>query len=166
VASLFCFDRYDVHVANRRLYGISIAGLFSALLFGAVAVNMAAVPAGEKAVWKPVQFAIVRFNGEAPQAWNIYHYEKRDNLLVKIWKRYLYLDLKEGEVYEVDPQTVKPQGDDVEWSLSDLPNDPIEINEWKSRDAGRVRSIKFRFGKNGHTLEVEIPLQLNGKPAY
>lgn len=123
-----------------------------------------AVP--QKPVWKPVQFAIVRFNGEAPRAWNIYHYEKRENLLVKIWKRYLYLDLKEGEVYEVDPQTVKPQGDGVEWSAADLPSDPIEITEWKSRDAGRVRSIKFRFGRNGHTLEVEIPLLINGKPAY
>jgi len=120
----------------------------------------------QKPLWKPVQFAIVRFNGEAPQTWNIYHYEKKENLLLKLWKRYLYLDLKEGEVYEVDPQTVKAQGDDVEWSAADLPSDPIEITEWKSKDAGRVRSIKFRFGKNGHTLEVEIPLLLNGKPAY
>jgi hypothetical protein len=140
------------------------AVLFSALIF--LSAFSSAAAQEKKGVWKPVQFAIVRFNGEAPQAWNIYHFEKRDNLLVKVWKRYLYLDLKEGEVYEVDPQTVKPQGDDVEWSLSDLPSDPIEITEWKSRDAGRVRSIKFRFGKNGHTLEVEIPLQLNGKPAY
>jgi hypothetical protein len=124
-------------------------------------------PQEKKVLWKPVQFAIVRFNGEAPQAWNIYHFEKRENILVKIWKRYLYLDMKEGEVYEVDPQTVKPQNDgSVEWSLSDLPNDPIEITEWKSRDAGKVRTVRFRFGKNGHMLEVEIPLQLNGKPAY
>src|ERR1700686_5521397 len=76
----------------------------------------------KKAVWKPVQFAIVRFNDEAPKSWNIYHSEKRDALLVKLWKRYLYLDLKEAEVYEVDPQTVKPQGENVEWLLSELPN--------------------------------------------
>ena len=58
------------------------------------------------------------------------------SLLVKLWKRYLLLDLKEEEVYEVDPQTVKPQGDNVEWSLSDLPSDPIETSEWKERDVG------------------------------
>lgn len=120
----------------------------------------------KKAVWKPVQFAIVRFNGEAPQSWNIYHFEKRENLLVRVWKRYLYLNMKEGEVYEVDPQTVKVEGDNVEWSTADLPNDPIEISEWKTRDVGLVRSTKFRFGKNGHTLEIQIPLQPNGKPAY
>jgi len=128
--------------------------------------SLVVAPTSEKTLWKPVQFAIVRFNGEAPQTWNIYHYEKRANLLVKIWKRYLYLDMKEAEVYEVDPQTVKPQGENVEWSLSDLPSDPIEISEWKSRDVGLVRSTKFRFGKNGHSLEIQIPLLASGKPAY
>ena len=121
----------------------------------------------KKSVWKPVQFAIVRFNDQAPQSWNIYHSEKRDALLVKIWKRYLYLDLKEAEVYEVDPQTVKPQGDNVEWSLSDLPNDPIEISDWKMRDVGlMVRRVRFRFGKTGHYLDINLPLKPDGKPAY
>ena len=125
------------------------------------------VPQDKKAVWKPVQFAIVRFNDEAPQTWNIYHSEKRDALLVKIWKRFLYLDLKGGEVYEVDPQTVKPQGDNVEWSLTDLPSDPIEISDWKMRDVGlMVRRVRFRFGKTGHYLDINLPLKPDGKPAY
>ena len=124
-------------------------------------------PQEKKAVWKPVQFAIVRFNDQAPQTWNIYHSEKREALLVKLWKRYLYLDLKEAEVYEVDPQTVKPQGDNVEWSLSDLPSDPIEISDWKMRDVGlMVRRVRFRFGKNGHYLDINLPLKPDGKPAY
>jgi hypothetical protein len=126
-----------------------------------------AVPQDKKALWKPVQFAIVRFDDKAPQSWNIYHSEKRDALLVKIWKRFLYLDLKEGEVYEVDPQTVKPQGDNVEWSLSDLPSEPIEISDWKMRDAGlMVRRVRFRFGKTGHYLDINLPLKPDGKPAY
>jgi hypothetical protein len=124
-------------------------------------------PQDKKSVWKPVQFAIVRFNDQAPQTWNIYHSEKRDALLVKLWKRFLYLDLKEGEVYEIDPQTVKPQGDNVEWSLSDLPSDPIEITDWKMRDVGlMVRRVRFRFGKNGHYLDIDLPLKPNGSPAY
>jgi hypothetical protein len=125
------------------------------------------VPQDKKALWKPVQFAVVRFNDAAPQTWNIYHSEKRDALLVKIWKRYLYLDLKEGEVYEVDPGTVKQQGDNVEWSLADLPSEPIEISDWKMRDAGlMVRRVRFRFGKTGHYLDINLPLKPDGKPAY
>jgi hypothetical protein len=138
---------------------VSVLILFSALPQPA--------PQEKKSVWKPVQFAIVRFNDQAPQTWNIYHSEKRDALLVKLWKRFLYLDLKEGEVYEVDPQTVKPQGENVEWSLSDLPSDPIEISDWKVRDVGlMVRRVRFRFGKTGHYLDINLPLKPDGKPAY
>jgi hypothetical protein len=124
-------------------------------------------PQEKKSVWKPVQFAIVRFNDQAPQTWNIYHSEKRDALLVRLWKRFLYLDLKEGEVYEVNPETVKPQGDNVEWSLSDHPSDPIETSDWKVRDVGlMVRRVRFRFGKTGHYLDINLPLKPDGKPAY
>jgi hypothetical protein len=139
------------------------------LLLALACCGASAAPAGEKTLWKPVQFAIVRFNDQAPQTWNIYHLEKekRDALLVKLWKRYLYLDLKEAEVYEVDPQTVKPQGENVEWSLSDLPSDPIEISDWKVRDVGlMVRRVRFRFGKTGHYLDINLPLKPDGKPAY
>jgi hypothetical protein len=120
----------------------------------------------KKVVWKQVQFAIVRFNDEAPQSWNIYHTEKRGILLVKLWKRYLLLDIKEQEAYEVDPQTVKSQGDNVEWSTADLPGDPIETTEWKVRDVGLVERVRFRFGKTGHFLEIQLPLKPDGKPAY
>lgn len=137
---------------------VSALILFSTLPQGA--------PPEKKAVWKSVQFAIVRFNDEAPKSWNIYHTEKRGILLVKLWKRYLLLDIKEQEVYEVDPQTVKPQGDNVEWSMSDLPNDPIETSEWKARDVGLVQRIRFRFGKTGHFLEIQLPLKPDGKTAY
>lgn len=138
---------------------------FCALLLCVSALGQTAA-AEKKQIWKPVQFAIVRFNGEAPRTWNIYHFEKRNNLLVKLWKRYLYLDMKEGDVYEVDPQTVKQRGDNVEWSIAELPSDPIEITEWKTRDLNYMRSVKFRFGKNGHTLEIQIPIKPDGKPAY
>lgn len=138
-------------------------GLVAALV---LAPALSQKPAGEKILWKPVQFAIVRFNDQAPQTWNIYHAEKHEPLLIKLWKRYLLLDMKGQEVYEIDPQTVKPNGGNVEWSLSDLPGDPIETSEWKERDAGLVETIRFRFGKTGHFLEIELPLKPNGKIAY
>ncbi|HYL63762.1 MAG TPA: hypothetical protein VE077_14175 [Candidatus Methylomirabilis sp.] len=123
-------------------------------------------PADKKQLWKPVEFAIVRFNDEAPQSWNLYHTEKHGILLLKLWKRYLLLDMKEQEVYEVDPQTVKPQGENVEWSMSDLPSDPIEISEWRSRNVGLMQRVRFRFGQNGHYLDIQLPLKPDGKPAY
>jgi hypothetical protein len=123
-------------------------------------------PADEKTVWKSVVFAIVKFNDEAPKSWNIYHTEKKGLLLVHLWKRYLFVDMKEEEVYEVDPQTVIPHGDDVEWSTSDIPAQPLDVSEWKERNVGQMERVTFRLGKGGHILELQIPLKPDGKPAY
>ena len=123
--------------------------------------------AGEKLTWKPVDFAIVRYNDDAPASWNMYHGEKKGLLLIRLWRRYLFLNVQDQEVYELDPQKVKLQGDNnVEWSASDLPSDPIETTEWKVRDVGPMRRVKFRFGKNGNYLDIQLPLQINGKPMY
>jgi len=116
--------------------------------------------------WKSVSFAIVRFNDEAPASWNIYHTSKRGVLLVKLWKRYLLVNVPEHQVFDIDPRTVKPQGDGVQWSSSDMPEESLEITEWKVRNVGPVQRIRFRLGKDGHILELQIPLRADGKPAY
>jgi hypothetical protein len=122
--------------------------------------------AGKPVEWKSVSFAIVRFNDEAPASWNIYHTSKRGVLLVKLWKRYLLVNVSEHQVFDIDPRTVKPQGDGVQWSSSDVPEEPLEISEWKDRNVGPVQRIRFRLGKDGHILELQIPLRADGKPAY
>lgn len=116
--------------------------------------------------WKSVSFAIVRFNDEAPASWNIYHTSKRGVLLVKLWKRYLLVNIPEQRVFDIDPRTVKPQGDGVQWSTSDMPEEPLEITEWKDRNVGPVQRIRFRLGKDGHILELQLPLRADGKSAY
>jgi hypothetical protein len=120
----------------------------------------------QKQVWKSVEFAIVKFNDEAPKSWNIYHTEKKGLLLVQLWKRYLLVDMKEQEVYEIDPQTVKTHGDAVEWSLSDKPEQPLETPDWKTKDLRSMELVRFRLGKDGHFLEMQLPLLINGKPVY
>src|SRR6202049_5241601 len=74
----------------------------------------------EKHVWKPVEFAIVRYNDDAPASWNMYHGEKKGLLLLRLWRRYLLVNVQEQEVYELDPDKVKVTGENVEWSPSDL----------------------------------------------
>jgi hypothetical protein len=121
---------------------------------------------GEKAVWKPVLFAIVRYNDDAPASWNMYHGEKKGTLLLRLWRRYLLVDVREQEVYEIDPDKVKVQADNAEWFPSDMPQEPLETSEWKVRDVGPMRRVKFRFGKTGNFLDIQLPLLRNGTPAY
>ena len=122
--------------------------------------------AAEKNIWKPVEFAILRFNDDAPASWNIYHGEKRGILLVRLWKRYMLVDVKEQEVYEVDPATVKPQGENVEFSPTSVPDQPVETSAWNVRDVGPVERVRFRFGKSGSFLDIQLPLLRNREPAY
>jgi len=139
--------------------------LFWSLLMLATPAVRAQSP-DKKSLWKAVPFAIVKFNEEAPQSWNLYHTEKRGLLLCRLWKRYVLIDLNEEEVYDIDPQKIKQQGEDIEWSLSETPNQPIEISEWKTRGVGNLERIRFRFGKKGHFLELQIPLRPDGKSLY
>lgn len=129
-------------------------------------VCAAATPAQEKISWKPLPFAIVRYNDDAPRTWNLYHSDKHGVLLLHIWKRYLLIAVAEEEVYDIDPQKVILKGENAELDVADVPDDPIEVTEWKVRDAGPVQRVRFRFGKNGNSLEIQIPLKPDGKPAY
>jgi hypothetical protein len=140
--------------------------LMAIALLGTAASVVTAARAGEKAAWKSVEFAILRYNDDAPASWNMYHGEKKGLLLLRLWRRYLLVNTQDQEVYEIDPDKVKVQGDSAEWSLTDIPADPIETSEWKVRDVGTLRRVRFRFGKTGNFLDIQIPLLPNGKPAY
>jgi hypothetical protein len=149
-----------------RIRSVSAALASLSLAICVLPLQTRAQSSEKKLLWKSVAFAIVKFNDEAPKSWNIYHTEKKGLLLVHLWKRYLLVDMKEQEAYEIDPQTVKPHGEDVEWSLADKPDQPIETPEWKVRDLRSMQLVKFRLGKDGHVLEMQLPLLVNGKPAY
>ena len=116
--------------------------------------------------WKSLPFAIVRYNDDAPKSWNVYRGERKGVYLVRLWKRYLLIDTNAQSAFEIDPGTVKVEGEEAELAPGDIPSDPLEISEWKSRDAGPVLRHRFRFGQTGNYLELQIPLQINGKPAY
>jgi hypothetical protein len=120
----------------------------------------------KKQVWKSVEFAIVKFNDEAPKSWSMYHTERKGLLLLHLWKRYLLIDVKEQEAYEIDPQTVKPAGENIEWSLANRPEQSLETPDWKTRDVGPMQRVTFRLGKDGHVLDLQIPLNAKREPMY
>ena len=122
--------------------------------------------ASKKLTWHPLEFAIVRFNETAPNSWNIYHSERKGVLLLRLWKRYLLVNVSDEEVYDIDPEKIKVLGDSVEWSYADLPDKPIDTPEFRDRNMGPVERVRFRLGKDGHYLELQIPLGPNGRPIY
>lgn len=140
--------------------GLTAAALSSGFLAGPLPQKAAAI------TWKPVSFAIVRYNEDAPKSWNLYHTEKKGVLLLRLWKRYLVVNVPEQQVYDIDPEKVKVQGNSAELSEADIPDEAVKTAEWRVRDAGPVQRIRFRFGEHGNFLEIELPMRADGKPAY
>src|SRR5713101_4081763 len=102
--------------------------------------------AAKSVTWKTIEFAILKFNGEAPKSWNIYHTEKRGWLLVRLWKRYLLISLQDQEVYDIDPQTLTAKGESLVCTDPEIPEQPIRISEWNQRDVGALRRYRSRSG--------------------
>jgi hypothetical protein len=122
--------------------------------------------ASRKLTWHTLEFAILKFNDSAPNSWNIYHSERKGVLLVRLWKRFLLVNVQDQEVFDIDPQKIRIVGDAVEWSMADVPEKPIDSPDFLARNVGSMERIRFRLGKNGHFLELQIPLGLNGRPIY
>jgi hypothetical protein len=119
-----------------------------------------------KQQWKPLPFAIVRYNDDAPKSWNVYRGDRKGIYLVRLWKRYLLIDTDSQNAFEIDPAKVKVAGENAELAAADIPEEPIETAEWKTRNAGPVLRHKFRFGQTGNFMELQIPVLPSGKPAY
>jgi hypothetical protein len=153
---------------TRRFTTLGAASLLilSALLWAAQAIAQSKSDAGKKSTWHSIQFGIVKFNNEAPNSWNIYHGEKKGLLLVRLWKRYLFVDVAEEEVYDIDPKNITVVGDTVQWSLGDVPDKPIDTPDFKEKNVGLVDRVQFRLGKDGHVLELQLPLDINGRTMY
>ena len=119
-----------------------------------------------KQQWKTLPFAIVRYNDDAPKSWNVYRGDRKGIYLVRLWKRYLLIDTLSQSAFEIDPAKVKAAGESADLAPVDIPDEPIDISEWKTKDAGPVLRHKFRFGQTGNYLELQIPVLPNGKPVY
>lgn len=142
--------------------------IFLLASFGAAAICVSAwaMPQSSKEQWKTLPFAIVRYNDDAPKSWNVYRGDRKGIYLVRLWKRYLLIDTESQSAFEIDPGKVTVQGEKAELAASDIPAEPIEITEWKTRNAGPVLRHRFRFGATGNYMELQIPVLPNGKPAY
>jgi hypothetical protein len=141
-----------------------------ALLFLEILVRFAGAqstaPPKAKGEWKPVPFAIVHYNEDAPKSWNLYFSSKRGVLLLRLWKRYLLIDRNTQQVFDVDPEKIVMKGDEIEFSAEENASQPTDITDWRERDVGTMHRLRFRFGEKGSYLDIQTPLKANGTPFY
>ncbi|MBS1840738.1 MAG: hypothetical protein JSS69_08645 [Acidobacteria bacterium] len=131
-----------------------------------IASGQSTSPPKGKGEWKPVPFAIVHFNEDAPKSWNLYFCSKKGVLLLRLWKRYLLIDRNAQQVFDVDPEKIVVKGEGIEFSFEDNPSEPADITDWRERDIGSLHRLRFRFGEKGSYLDIQTPLKPNGTPLY
>ncbi len=127
-----------------------------------VAASLAVVVtwAAEKIVWKPLDRVLLKVDEKPARIWSVYHVDKKDNLLlVALGRRYLLLDIREHQIYELDPAKLERRDKDLLWREADRPAKPLPTDDWTVRDVGPARRIRAKLASEGRVLEVQVPIQ-------
>ena len=141
--------------ATRRVALVTF-GVLCTIPFGAQAKN----PAQEKIVWKPLERATLRIDDRPVKVWNVYGAEKKEHLiLVQLGQRFLLLDTRARQIFELDPATLERKDKDLLWREADRPATPLPTGDWTVRDVGPVRRIRAKLTAEGRALDVQVPIK-------
>src|SRR5713226_5302407 len=123
----------------------------------AASLAVGAAWAAEKIVWKPLDRVVLKVDEKPARIWSVYRVEKKDNLLlVALGRRYLLLDIREHQIYELDPAKLERRDKDLLWREADRPAKPLPTDDWTVRDVGPARRIC------GTSTEGSLPLSVAG----
>lgn len=125
-----------------------------------MAVSAIAVAADAKFHWKAVTEAQVKIGDKIPLTWNIYQPDKKKDanlVLLLLGHRWLMLDTKAKQVYQVAPGDLQVQGKDYESDDLAKPGSVVPSDNWIDRDVGPAEDIHVTLGDYGRVLEVELP---------
>jgi len=126
----------------------------------AASLAVGAAWAAEKIVWKPLDRVLLKVDEKPARIWSVYHVDKKDNLLlVALGRRYLLLDIREHQIYELDPAKLERRDKDLLWREADRPAKPLSTDDWTVRDVGPARRIRAKLASEGRVLEVQVPIQ-------
>jgi len=123
--------------------------------------------ADDRVVWKPLENAVLKIDDKPARIWNVFHGDKKDTLLlVQLGRRFLMLDVKEKQIFEINPEKLERKGDTLLWREQDKPERPLVTSDWLIRDAGRAKRIRARLVGEGRVLEVQVPQLPDLRPLY
>lgn len=133
--------------------------------FFAVAAQMAR--AGEPAHihWTSVEQAQVKIDQTTPLTWGVYQASKKGKpdkklshlVLVLVGHRYLLIDLKTKQVYEVPLKQVHRQDEEID--TDDLAKSlrRIPTSNWNWRNVGPAELYRTTLGDYGRMLQLTLP---------
>lgn len=120
---------------------------------------LAGARAGDKINWKPVGDAILKITGrKPPKIWNVYQDEKKkERVLVEMDSRYLILDAKTKQVYEITAANFQPHGKIYQSTDPASNENTVPSTGWDRRDIGPAERIQVELTNENIFLDVELP---------
>ncbi|HVA72727.1 MAG TPA: hypothetical protein VNF02_06400 [Candidatus Limnocylindrales bacterium] len=146
---------------NRFYIGAGMAALFAVLAL------LPAARAASTITWKPIGDAILKITGrKPPKSWNVYQdRKKKQRVLVEIDGRYLILDAKTKEVYEIAASQFQQHGKNYQSPDPAGSSHPLPSADWDIRDIGPAERIQVRLTEEKVFLDVELPHPLDLRTA-
>jgi hypothetical protein len=135
----------------------------------ALAAALALPPVAHAAgnvVWKPVTDAVFKLDGQPAKNWTIYGTKKRDLVLVELGRRFLMLDVKAKEVYEINPSAIEQKGDERRSPRAGKAFVLLPSGQWDVRDVGAAKQIHLELTDEGHSLDIELPHPVDLRGVY
>lgn len=122
---------------------------------------------GDSVILKPIELAVLKLDLKQAKQWEVFGVVKKGHLaLVQLGPRNLLIDMKERAVYEVPSESLEHKGKQFRMAYPDHHGKKLDTDQWFQRDAGRVHIVRMRFIDDLHTLEVQLPIQLDLRTLY
>ncbi len=141
-----------------RTITVSAAGLLVTL-----AIFAQAFAANKPIIWKPVDNAILEVSGrKPPKTWSILEDDKqKSRVLVQLDNRYLMLDAKTKQVFEMSPSQVQPHGKNFQSADPSNSERALPSTDWDMRDLGPAERIEVLLTDDNTKLDVQLPHPLD-----
>jgi hypothetical protein len=139
-------------------------GLAASTAFVLVALSTAVAKAPSKdIIWKPIDRAILEVTGrKPPKTWSVLQDEKnKARVLVQLDDRYLVLDAKTKQVFEISSSQLQPHGKNFQSIDPSLTERAVPSADWDMRDLGPAERIEVRLVTDNTMLDVQLPHPLD-----
>ncbi|HEV2422122.1 MAG TPA: hypothetical protein VGS59_10480 [Candidatus Acidoferrales bacterium] len=145
--------------AKKRI-PLALSAIF---VVASLVIGRPARAAGKDIIWKPIERAILEVTGrKPPKNWSVLQDEKKKTrVLVQLDNRYLVLDAKSKQVYEMSASQLQPHGKNFQSADPSSSEHALPSTDWDMRDLGPAERIEVRLLTDNTTLDVQLPHPLD-----
>lgn len=133
-------------------------GAICALAAAALAPGSSAYAKDKPLSWKPIEDALLRVNDAPPKEWEVYRTGKKNEpVLLQIGNRFLLIQSRTRQIFELDPSKIERKPGELLWSLADRPAKPLATSEWVADDIGAAFVIKVKLENEHALVDLQLP---------